>query len=135
AAVQGHAVGAGFQLALAADVRVAARDVRFGMLEARYGLIPDLGGMHRLARLVGPARAKELVWTARLVEADEADRLGLVNRVVDSEPVDAAAELIAHILAVSPIPVALSKALIDRAHDTPLETELEREQHAQTICI
>ena len=135
AAVQGHAVGAGFQLALAADVRVAARDVRFGMLEARYGLIPDLGGMHRLARLVGPARAKELVWTARLVEADEADRLGLVNRVVDGEPLDAAAELIADILAVSPVPVALSKALIDRAHDTPLETELEREQHAQTICI
>src|SRR5439155_22501611 len=96
---------------------------------------PAQRGVHRRARLGGPPRGKELVWTARRGEADEGDRVGRVNRVVDSEPVDAAAELIAHILAVSPIPVALSKALIDRAHDTPLETELEREQHAQTICI
>jgi enoyl-CoA hydratase/carnithine racemase len=135
AAVQGHAVGAGFQLALAADLRVAAQDVRFGMLEARYGLIPDLGGAYRLVRLVGPSRAKELIWTTRLVECDEAERIGLVDRVVDGEPGDAAAALVAEILAVSPIPVALSKALIDRAHDTPFETELEREQHAQSVCV
>ena len=135
AAVQGHAVGAGFQLALAADIRIAARDVRLGMLEARYGLIPDLGGMHRLARLVGPALAKELVWTTRVVEADEAERVGLINRVVNRDPLEAAAALIADILAVSPVAVGLSKPLIDRAHDTPLETEMEREQHAQAVCI
>src|SRR5438094_5532806 len=67
AAVQGHALGAGFQLALACDLRVAGRDAQFGMLEARYGIIPDLGGMHHLAQLLGPARAKEMVWTARTV--------------------------------------------------------------------
>src|SRR5918996_1747937 len=61
AAVQGHAMGAGFQLALACDLRVAAEDVRFAILELRYGIIPDLGGSHHLARLVGPAVTKELI--------------------------------------------------------------------------
>jgi len=84
AAVQSHALGAGFQLTLACDLRVAAEDATFGMLEARYGLIPDLGGTHHLARLVGPGRAKELVWTTRPVSADEAMRIGLVNRVVST---------------------------------------------------
>src|SRR5439155_12147427 len=72
AAVQGHAIGAGFQLALACDLRVAAPDAAFAMLEARYGLVPDLGGSHHLARIVGIARAKELVWTARTVGAEGA---------------------------------------------------------------
>src|SRR2546427_1792360 len=84
AAVQGHALGAGFQLALACDLRVAAPDALFAMLEGRYGLIPDLGGLHHLARIVGPARAKELVWTTRAVGADEALAIGLVNRLAPS---------------------------------------------------
>jgi len=84
AAVHGHAIGAGFQLALACDLRVAAPDVSFAMLEGRYGLIPDLGGAYHLSRLVGAARAKELVWTARAVDAKEALALGLVNLVVPS---------------------------------------------------
>ena len=74
AAVHGYALGAGFQLALACDLRAAATDACFGMLEARYGLIPDMGGAHRLARLVGPGRAKEMVWSTRRVEAKEAER-------------------------------------------------------------
>ena len=74
AAVRGHALGAGFQLALACDLRVAGSDARFGMLELRYGLIPDLGGIHHLTRLVGPARAKELVWSGRTVQTAEAER-------------------------------------------------------------
>ena len=135
AAVQGHAIGAGFQLAFAADLRVASADARFGMLEGRYGLIPDLGGPHRLARLVGPARAKELIWTTRLVEADEAGRIGLANRVVDADPVGAADALLGDVLSVSPIPVAFTKSLIDRAPETPLEIEFEREQDVQGLTI
>jgi enoyl-CoA hydratase/carnithine racemase len=61
---------------------VVAGDVTFGMLELRYGIVPDLGGNHRLSALVGPARAKELIWTTRRVDADEALRIGLANRVV-----------------------------------------------------
>ena len=136
AAVHGHALGAGFQLALACDLRIAAEDVKFGMLEARYGLIPDLGGMHHLARLIGPARTKELIWTTRTVEADEAARLGLANLVVsvDRLAVEARA-LLDRVLAHSPTAAALSKALISRAAETAFETELEREGAAQLQCL
>ena len=136
AAVQGHALGAGFQLALACDLRVATQDVRFGMLEARYGLIPDLGGMHHLARLVGPARTKELVWTTRMVEADEAERLGLVNGVVPSHDLPRAAqELLRSCIANSAVAVSLTKELIDGAFVRSLEDEMGREAEAQATAI
>ena len=136
AAVQGHAVGAGFQLALACDLRVVANDVKFGMLEARYGLIPDLGGIHHLARLVGPAQAKELVWTTRLVEAEEAERIGLVNRVVAPDQLATTAEqLAAETMAFSPTAARLVKQLVSRAHETDIELEFEREADAQTQAL
>jgi enoyl-CoA hydratase len=136
AAVQGHALGAGFQLALACDLRVAATDVRFGMLEARYGLIPDLGGIHQLIHLVGPARTKELVWTTRPVEADEAGRLGLVNAVVQSEDLaPAAEELIRSCVAHSAVVVSLTKALIDGTLVRSLEEEMGHESDAQATAI
>jgi enoyl-CoA hydratase/carnithine racemase len=137
AAVQGHALGAGFQLALACDLRVATAEATFGILEARYGLIPDLGGSHHLARLVGAARAKELVWSARTMGAEEAERLGLVNRVAGSaQDLPAVAEaLLRDVTAHSPIVVSLVKSLIDHAPETPLEVELERESQAQMLCV
>ena len=136
AAIQGPAVGAGFQLALACDLRVAAEDARFAMLEVRFGLVPDLGGSHRLARQIGPARAKELIWTGRAVEADEAERIGLVNRVVAAGALDKEADvLVREVVASPPIPVSLTKALIGRAAETSLETALERDAHAQATCI
>jgi 2-(1,2-epoxy-1,2-dihydrophenyl)acetyl-CoA isomerase len=136
AVVQGHAVGAGFQLALACDVRIASTDVRFAMLEARYGLIPDLGGIHHLTRLVGPARTKELVWSARTVEADEAERLGLVERLVDPDRLAAEAKaLMRSLMAHSPTAAAFTKWLISTATETPLEAELEREARAQAATL
>jgi enoyl-CoA hydratase/carnithine racemase len=136
AAVQGHALGAGFQLALACDLRVAAPDASFAMLEARYGLIPDLGGAYQLARIIGPARAKELVWTARRVEAEEALDIGLVNRVARDGDLDGEANrLLQELLAHSSVPQVLSKPLMDGASQTPLEIELEREADAQSACI
>jgi enoyl-CoA hydratase/carnithine racemase len=136
AAVQGHAVGAGFQLALACDLRVVADDVKFGMLEARYGLIPDLGGLHHLSRLIGTGRTKELLWSTRLVEADEAERIGLANRVVPADQLSKAAEDLAReVTTYSPTAAALVKELVSRATETGLEQELEREADAQTICI
>jgi 2-(1,2-epoxy-1,2-dihydrophenyl)acetyl-CoA isomerase len=136
AAIQGPAVGAGFQLALACDLRVASEDARFAMLEVRFGLVPDLGGSHRLARQIGPARAKELIWTGRAVEADEAERIGLVNRVVAAGALDKEADvLVRDVVASPPIPVSLTKALIGRAEETSLETALERDAHAQATCI
>jgi enoyl-CoA hydratase/carnithine racemase len=136
AAVQGHAIGAGFQLALACDLRIAADDAAFAMLEARYGLIPDLGGMHRLTRLVGPARTKELVWSARTVTAEEAGRIGLVDRVVAASSLAEEAEALAQaVTAHSPITAAFAKGLIDRANETGLEVELEREGQAQAAVL
>ena len=136
AAVQGHALGAGFQLALACDLRVAATDAKFGMLEARYGLIPDLGGMHHLTRLVGPARAKELVWTTRTIEAAEADRLGLLHRSVDPGDLPRAAEdLLRACIAHSPVALALTKQLIGSIFERPLEEELDHEADAQAAAI
>jgi enoyl-CoA hydratase/carnithine racemase len=136
AAVQGHAVGAGFQLALACDLRLAAEDARFAMLEVRFGLVPDLGGGHRLARQIGPARTKELVWTGRAVDAEEAERIGLVNRVVATEALAKEAEaLVREVVGSPPIPVSLTKALIGRATESSLETSLERDAQAQATCI
>jgi enoyl-CoA hydratase/carnithine racemase len=136
AAVQGQAVGAGFQLALACDLRVLADDAHFGMFEVRFGLVPDLGGNHRLARLVGPARAKELVWTTRTVNAEESERIGLANRVVSAETLAKEAEAFAREIAGSPpIPVSLAKGLIDRSFDQTFEAELDQAAQGQMQCV
>jgi enoyl-CoA hydratase/carnithine racemase len=136
AAVQGHAVGAGFQLALACDLRLAAEDARFAVLEVRFGLVPDLGGIHRLARLVGPARTKDLVWTGRTLEVNEAERLGLLNRVVPADTLAKEAEAyVRELVAAPPIPVSLTKSLIGRAGETSLETALERDAQAQATAV
>jgi enoyl-CoA hydratase/carnithine racemase len=136
AAVQGHALGAGFQLALACDLRVVATNAQLALLETRFGIIPDLGGMHALARIVGTGRAKELVWIARSVDAEEAQRVGLANRVTATDKLLVDAEdLLREVLAHSPVAVGQSKVLIDHAPETPLEIELDREAQAQTTCV
>ncbi len=136
AAVRGHALGAGLQLALACDLRVVAPDAKLAMLEPRYGLIPDLGGLHRLARLVGPSRAKDLVWSTRMVEAEEGLRIGLVDRVVEPDGLLSEAGALARRVAQhSPTAVALIKGLIEEALETPFEDELDREADAQTRAV
>jgi enoyl-CoA hydratase/carnithine racemase len=91
AAITGYALGGGCELALACDWRVVAADAKLGQPEIRLGLIPGAGGTQRLARLVGPARAKDLIFSGRMVDADEALRIGLVDRVVPPAEVYAAA--------------------------------------------
>ena len=87
AAITGYALGGGCEVALACDWRVAAQDARLGQPEINLGLIPGAGGTQRLARLIGPARAKELIFSGRLVPADEALRIGLVDAVVPADEV------------------------------------------------
>ncbi|WP_234995585.1 enoyl-CoA hydratase/isomerase family protein [Streptoalloteichus hindustanus] len=99
AAVRGHAIGAGFQLALACDLRVLADDARFSMAETSLGIVPDLGGTLPLVRCVGYARAAEICVTGRRVDAEEALRIGLANRVVPGEELDRAVDdLVADLL-------------------------------------
>jgi enoyl-CoA hydratase/carnithine racemase len=90
AAVHGHAVGAGFQLALACDMRIVADDARFTMAEPGLGVVPDLGGTRRLVELVGYSRAAEICLTGRRVPADEALRIGLATAVVAGDELDSA---------------------------------------------
>ena len=113
AAVQGHAIGAGFQLALGADIRILAADAVFTMPEAVLGIVPDLGGTKRLVELVGYSRAAEICLTGRRVGADEALRIGLASAVVALADLDAAVErTVAALLAVNRDAAAETKALL-----------------------
>ena len=109
AKVQGHALGAGMQLALACDVRIVADDCQMGLLEARWGLMPDLGGTVWLPRLIGPARALEMIVTAQRLGATELLDLGIVNRVVPRDELDAVVDAFAQQVAAAP-PLAVRGA-------------------------
>ncbi len=113
AAVQGHAIGAGFQLALGADIRIAADDAQFTMAEPSLGLVPDLGGTKRLVDLVGYSRAAEICLTGRRVGAAEALAMGLASKVVPVGDLDAAVEqTVAALLAVNRDAATETKALL-----------------------
>jgi enoyl-CoA hydratase/carnithine racemase len=132
AAVAGHAVGAGFQLALACDLIVAADDAQFRMAEVSLGLVPDLGGTGRLIRLVGYQRALEICATGRHVLADEAVRIGLALVSVPLPELDAAVADLAAAVVESPAPaVRAVKQLIAVAHDNTAEQQLAAERAAQ----
>jgi enoyl-CoA hydratase/carnithine racemase len=129
AAVHGHAVGAGFQLALACDIRIAAADARFAMREPSLGLVPDLGGTSPLVDAVGFARAVEICATARWVDAAEAERIGLVQAVVPPGELAAAVDALADaVLANPPGAVRATRDLLATAarRDRPEQRAAER---------
>jgi enoyl-CoA hydratase/carnithine racemase len=132
AQVHGHAIGAGFQLALSCDLRVVADDVRFCMKEPALGLVPDLTGTKPLVELVGYARALEICATARDVGAEEARELGLATAVVPAEILDATtADLAEAVLANAAGAVREIKALLQGAAETDLDAQRLRERQAQ----
>ncbi|MFI5492179.1 enoyl-CoA hydratase/isomerase family protein [Actinoplanes sp. NPDC051859] len=133
AAVQGHAIGAGFQLALNCDMRILADDARFSMAEVTLGLVPDLGGTKRLAELVGPSRALEICITGRRITADESDRIGLATAVVPAGELDGAvSDLAAAVLTADVGAVAEIKALLAGAPLRTYEQQDRAEREAQT---
>ncbi|MEV7138036.1 enoyl-CoA hydratase/isomerase family protein [Streptomyces tauricus] len=132
AAVQGHAIGAGFQLALACDLRVVADDVQFAMRETGLGLVPDLTGTHPLVGLVGYARALEICATGRFVQAEEAQRTGLANIAVPVDQLDdTVSELAAALLAAPRDALVETKALLQGASDRTYEEQRVAERAAQ----
>jgi len=131
AAIEGDALGGGLELALCCDLRIASARARLGMPEVRLAVVPGSGGTQRLPRVVGVARAKELILTGRIVDAAEAERIGLVNRVVPAtEARSAAAELAAEIAERGPLAVREAKKLIDDALDVDLDAGLAAELEA-----
>jgi enoyl-CoA hydratase/carnithine racemase len=132
AAVQGHAIGAGFQLALACDLRVLAVDAQLSMAEVTLGLVPDLGGTKRLVELVGYGRALEICATARRIGAVEAERIGLANVVVPVAELDAAvADLVAVVLTGPRDALVELKALLSGAVDRSYDEQDRAEREAQ----
>ena len=129
AAVRGYALGGGCELALAADFRIAAEDSTFGQPEVLLGIIPGAGGTQRLSRLIGPSKAKDLVFTGRFVKADEALSLGLVDRVVPADEVYAAALAWAgQFTSAASLAIRAAKECIDRGLEVDLDTGLEMER-------
>ena len=134
-AVHGACIGGAMELALACDLRVMASDAIIGMPETRIGLIPDVGGSSRLPAVVGLGRAKELVMTGKLIGAEEAERIGLVNRVAPPEELDAAVDaLVGELLAGAPVAVGLAKRVLDASARPALSATLELEVALQEIC-
>ena len=112
--IHGACIGGAMELALACDLRVIAADAVIGMPETRIGLIPDVGGSSRLPAVVGLGRAKELIMTGKLIGGDEAERIGLVNRVAPPDELDAATQtLVDELLACAPVAVGLAKRVMD----------------------
>lgn len=136
AAVQGHAIGAGFQLALACDLRVVADDVAFSMKETSLGLVPDLAGTSPLVREVGYARALEICATGRFVHADEAVRIGLAQLAVPADQLDDTTRDLADAILQAPEPAMKElKPLLRNAIDASREEQCAAERAAQARLL
>jgi 2-(1,2-epoxy-1,2-dihydrophenyl)acetyl-CoA isomerase len=126
ARVNGVAVGAGCDLALACDLIIASQEAKFGEFWVRRGLVPDLGGIYLLPRLIGLHRAKELILTGRLIDAQEAARMGLVNEVVPHEQLDVAvARWCAELTSAPAAAVSMAKQLLNSSFERDFDTLLE----------
>jgi enoyl-CoA hydratase len=136
AAVNGYALGGGFEVALACDIIYASEKARVGFPEVTLGILPGFGGTQRTAKLVGLAKAKELIFTGKVITAQEAYESGLVNRVVpDDQLMAAVMELAAKILAAGPIGIRLAKACINRSLTLDIDTGLDFEAEAFGLCF
>jgi enoyl-CoA hydratase/carnithine racemase len=131
AAIEGNALGGGLEIALCCDIRVASARAKLGMPEVRLAVTPGSGGTQRLPRVVGPARAKELILTGRVIDAAEAAQIGLVSEVVPAgEARSRADEIAGDIAARGPLAIREAKALIDAAWDLPIEAGVAAEVDA-----
>ena len=135
-AINGPAAGGGANLALACDLRIASERASIGQTFNRIGLHPDWGGTYFLPRLVGPSKAAELIFTGEMVDAEEAHRIGLFDRVVPHEDFrDAVAELAGRLAAKPALPLRLAKRALRKSLSTSLEAMLDYEVEAQVACF
>ncbi|MGP6140514.1 MULTISPECIES: enoyl-CoA hydratase-related protein [unclassified Jeotgalibaca] len=128
AAVNGFALGGGMELALACDIRFASTNAKLGLPEVGLGIMPGYGGTQRLARLIGLGRAKQLVFAAETINAEEAYRLGIINKVVEPETlIEEVEKFVSKMLSKSAAGVQMAKKTMDRGYDIPLENALAYE--------
>ena len=136
AAVNGFALGGGCELAMACDIRIASAKARFGQPEVGLGIIPGFSGTYRLPKLVGQGVAKELIYTGKMIGADEALRIGLVNQVVAPEELAGAVDaLVAAILKNAPIAVGFAKACINENYDLDVDESIALENRYFAKCF
>jgi enoyl-CoA hydratase/carnithine racemase len=129
-------VGGALEVALGCDLRVASSDAQLGLPEVKFGIIPDVGGSTRLPAVVGLGRAKELIMTARTIGAEEAERIGLVNRVVEPDELEQATNaLVEELLANSHVAVGRAKRVLDASARPALAQTLEMEVAVQEYCV
>ena len=136
AAVNGFALGGGTEMALACDFIYAAQRARFGLPEINLGIIPGFGGTQRLPRLIGPALARELIYSGRMIDADEALRLGLVNRVCSDDDLMTAVQETARVMAgKGRVALRAAKQAINTGLNVDLESGLALENDAFALCL
>lgn len=136
AAVNGFALGGGCELAMACDIRIASEKAKFGQPEVGLGIIPGFGGTQRLPRLVGKGMAKLLIYSADIIPADEALRIGLVEKVVAPEALmDEAEALAKKIASKAPIAVGIAKTAINNGTDTDMKSASRLEVESEAVCF
>jgi len=136
AVINGHALGGGCELALACDLRVVANHAKIGLPELNLAIIPGAGGTQRLMRIVGKGRALEMILTGKIIDAQEAERIGLVTQSVESNDLkNVINQLVESILSKGPLALKLAKMVINRGQDVDLDTALMLEKLAQTVLF
>lgn len=136
AAVNGYALGGGCELALSCDIRIASKNAAMGQPEVTIGICPGWGGTQRLMRVIGLARAKDLIYTGRRISADEAFQMGLVNRVVElPQLMEECMNMAKQIAKNSAIAVRVSKTLLNRGIDSDINTGLKLEIFGWSLCF
>jgi enoyl-CoA hydratase/carnithine racemase len=136
AAVAGYCLTGGFELALACDIRIAAENAQFGITSSKIGSVAGLGGTQRLPRLIGAGRAKELLFTADFIDAREADRIGLLNRLVPlAELMPEALRLVSRFAERAPLSIWLMKRAVDVGMNVDLESALSFEGHCTALSF
>jgi 2-(1,2-epoxy-1,2-dihydrophenyl)acetyl-CoA isomerase len=135
AAVNGYALGGGCNLALASDIIIASENAKFSQGFVKVGLVSDMGGMYFLPRLIGLAKAKELMFIGETLDAKEAYRIGMINRVVPEEDLERVAKELATKMATGPLkPIGLMKAILNKSTHLDFPSLLQLEFEAQEIC-
>ncbi|MEO0074725.1 MAG: enoyl-CoA hydratase-related protein [candidate division WOR-3 bacterium] len=136
AAINGFALGGGCEIALACDIRILSENAKIGQPEVNLGIIPGFGGTQRLARLCGAGIAKELIYTGDMIDAQEALRIGLANKVVPADKLmDSAKEMAKKIMNKGPIAIRMTKTVINRGLDCNLESAKELEIETFALCF